>query len=109
MAATPDYFAQPQQQQQQQQQQQEPQLQQLERRRMQSAPLAKGAASAPPPSSGAVGAKAATAPAPEKMREVIMKQKASGSWEWEDALVLVGLTADKLRAGLPSARLKTGA
>jgi hypothetical protein len=47
-------------------------------------------------------------PPPAQMRDVIMKQKASGSWDWSDAAVLVGLTADKLRSGIPSAKLLTG-
>jgi hypothetical protein len=47
-------------------------------------------------------------PPPEQMRGIIMKQKASGSWDWSDAFGLVGLTSDKLRSGIPSAKLQTG-
>jgi hypothetical protein len=47
-------------------------------------------------------------PPPAQMRDVIMKQKASGSWDWSDAASLVGLTADKLRSGIPSAKLLAG-
>ncbi|ELR16785.1 uncharacterized protein ACA1_382650 [Acanthamoeba castellanii str. Neff] len=46
-------------------------------------------------------------PPPAQMRDIIMKQKASGSWDWSDAAGLVGLTADKLRSGIPSAKLLT--
>jgi hypothetical protein len=49
-----------------------------------------------------------TGPPPEQMRNIIMKQKASGSWDWSDAAGLVGLTADKLRSGIPSAKLLAG-
>jgi hypothetical protein len=48
-------------------------------------------------------------PPPEQMREIIMKQKASGSWEWSDAERIVGLTSEKLRSGIPLAKLQTGA
>lgn len=49
-----------------------------------------------------------SAPPPAQMREIIMKQKASGCWDWADAVALVRLPADKLRAGIPKTRLQSG-
>ena len=50
----------------------------------------------------------ASVPAPEKMKEIIRKQKASGSWDWSDAAALVGITPDKLRKAIPADKLQTG-
>jgi hypothetical protein len=69
--------------------------------------------SAPQPEAYAVSecdeeAEEKAGPPPEQMRNIIMKQKASGSWDWSDAAGLVGLTADKLRSGIQSAKLLAG-